>query len=213
MNTKYSFNNSLHPKKIIYCVDIHGSEHNFRRLLIESTKLGVEVIIIGGDINIDLKDVILFNHYRLLLIPGECDDVYITKYARELNILSDGVVVDVDGIKIGCVGGLTTHQSIRRLYKYINTIGGLDLLVTHFPPKGCLDSVLNNLHSGLREVRDLILRYSVKYVFTGHHHDNIGVCVLGNSIVINPGPLSLGHYLLVEYIPSKPLTYVFMKLP
>jgi len=213
MNFKYYLNCSSYPKKIIYCVDIHGSEHNFRKLLLESTRLGVGIMILGGDININLKNVGTLNHYKLVLVPGECDDIYITKYAKELSILSDGIIVDIDNIKIGCIGGLDVHQSIRRLYKYINDIGGPDLLVTHFPPKGCLDSVLNNLHSGLREVRDLILRYSIKYVFTGHYHDNIGVCVLGNSIVINPGPLSLGHYLLVEYIPNKPLTYVFMKLP
>ncbi len=213
MDTEQSLNSHSRRKKIIYCVDIHGSEDNFRKLLIESSKLGVEAIIIGGDINIDLKNVMQLKSHKLILIPGECDDIYITKCARELNILSDGVVVDVDGIRIGCVGGLAAHQSIRRLYKHINAVGGFDILVTHFPPKGCLDNVLNNFHSGLKEVRDLVLKYSVKYVFTGHYHDNIGVCILGTSVVINPGPLSLGYYLMVEYIPSKPLNYTFMKLP
>lgn len=175
-----------------YAVDAHGEELNVRRLA--KALKEVELLILGGDLSFDLN---LFKGVgKLAVVTGECDDIYLTKCARKLGILLDGDIMEACGLKIGFIGGLSVHQSIRRLMRRCG--GHLDILVTHFPPKGCLDLILDRYHAGLVEVLSIVQRYGVRYVLTGHYHDNVGSCRVGSALVVNPGPLMLGKYLLIN---------------
>lgn len=181
--------------RIAYAVDAHGNEVNIRKLISILSKGGVDALILGGDYCADLN--LITSLGKTFIISGECDDTYLTKHTRKLGIIIDGNVITLGGVKIGGVGGLSPHQSLRSLIS--RGITSLDILVTHLPPKGCLDIVLGRYHSGLSEVRDYVVRCGVKYVLTGHYHGNRGVCSLSNALVINPGPLMLGYYLELDY--------------
>ncbi|MEM0453626.1 MAG: metallophosphoesterase family protein [Sulfolobales archaeon] len=195
--------------RIIYAVDIHGDETALKKLNKISNNLNVDLMILGGDIDAELL-LLKESSYKVSIIPGECDDIYITKQARELGILFDGTTLNVGNYRIGFIGGLSAHQSIRKFYERVKE--NVDILVTHFPPKGCLDLVMSKFHGGLHELNSIIAKYKVKYVLTGHYHDNVGSCTLENAIVINPGPLNFGNFLFLEY--NEALTnYEFRKLP
>lgn len=181
---------------IVYVVDVHGNEAYIKKLVSFLNNLNIDLLIFGGDLSFNLG---LLNEVKVkyVVVPGECDDIYLTKYARGRGVLYDGEVMNLNGLKIGFVGALEVHQSIRRLVSRCSDT--LDLLVTHMPPKGCLDVLLGKYHGGLIELLDLIRNYKIKYVLTGHYHDNIGVCKLNSSLVINPGPMMLGKYLIMHY--------------
>lgn len=181
---------------IVYAVDAHGNELSVRKLIKVFKELSADFLILGGDLSFSLN--LLKDVDKYAIITGECDDIYMTKHAKELNVLFDGNVLEIYGVKMGFIGGLSVHQSLRRLMGRYN--GYLDVLVTHFPPKGCLDLILSKYHAGLVEVLDIVLKYGVKYVLTGHYHDNVGICRLGSALVINPGPLMFGKYLLISNI-------------
>lgn len=196
--------------RVIYAVDIHGYERGLKKLAEVSNSLKADLMVLGGDINADLTILNGLN-CKVAVTPGECDDIYITKRARELGILFDGSTVDSDSWIIGFVGGLSVHQSIRKLYE--RATNSVDLLVTHFPPKGCLDLVLGKYHGGLNELNSIIAKYKVTYVLTGHYHDNVGVCLMcSNALVMNPGPLTHGKFLLLDYNDTV-IEYRFMRLP
>ncbi|MEM4518702.1 MAG: metallophosphoesterase [Sulfolobales archaeon] len=195
--------------KVVYGVDLHGNELNLYKVINVFRALRADLMILGGDINAGLQGLAEIRD-KVVLLPGECDDVYVTKHARELGILFDGTAISISGCRVGFVGGLSVHQSIRKLYEGVQ--GTIDILVTHFPPKGCLDLVMGKYHGGLRELNDVIVRYGVKYVLTGHYHDNIGTCFLNNTLVLNPGPLDLGNYLILNYC-GVSANYTFMRLP
>ncbi len=195
--------------KIVYGVDLHGNEVSFKEFVKVFRKLGADLMILGGDLNVDLKSLAELRG-RVMIVPGECDDVYITKYAKKLDMLFDGIAVSVNNCRVGFVGSLSVHQSMRKFYE--RTKGSVDVLITHFPPKGCLDLVMGKYHGGLKELSSMVLEYKVRYVLTGHYHDEVGTCFLGSAVVINPGPLMLGNYLILNY-DGLSADYTFMKLP
>ncbi len=195
--------------ELVYGVDVHGDQSSFRKLITVFKDVNADLMILGGDLNVDLQ-LLAELRDKVMVVPGECDDIYVTKRARELGILFDGVVASVNECRIGFLGGLSAHQSIRRLYD--GNQGPLDFLVTHFPPKGCLDLILGKHHGGLKELNALITKYQVKYVLTGHYHGNVGSCTLADAVVLNPGPLNQGNYLIMR-CSRRGAEYKFMKLP
>ncbi len=193
---------------IAYVVDVHGNEAYIKKLVGILNNLNIDLAVFGGDLSFSLG-LLDGVGIKYVIVPGECDDIYLTKHARTLGVLYDGKVMNIDGLKIGFVGALGAHQSIRRLAGRCSD--GLDLLITHMPPKGCLDIILGKYHGGLIELLDLIRKCRIKYVLTGHYHDNVGVCRLDSSLVINPGPMMLGRYLIVYYY-SGTLSYEFRSI-
>ncbi|MEM1897675.1 MAG: hypothetical protein QXD36_01015, partial [Sulfolobales archaeon] len=75
--------------KVVYGVDLHGNELNLYKVINAFRALRADLMILGGDINAGLQGLAEIRD-KVVLLPGECDDVYVTKHARELGILFDG---------------------------------------------------------------------------------------------------------------------------
>jgi Icc-related predicted phosphoesterase len=79
--------------------------------------------------------------------------------------------------------------------------GRLDILVTHVPPYGILDTVDSNIarpewrgrHAGSKAVLQYIKRYQPGYVFCGHIHEAEGTEKIGQTTVYNLG--KAGHWI------------------
>lgn len=52
---------------------------------------------------------------------------------------------------------------------------GVDLLITHSPPKGILDLNANKEHAGSAYLREIVLQRKPKYHVFGHIHESAGM--------------------------------------
>ncbi len=79
--------------------------------------------------------------------------------------------------------------------------GRLDILVTHVPPYGLLDTVNSNIarpewtgrHAGSKAILQYIRQYQPRYVFCGHIHEAEGTEKLGQTSIYNLG--KAGHWI------------------
>ena len=66
------------------------------------------------------------------------------------------------------------------------------VLATHAPPFGTDLDLIGSSHCGSRPIRDFILEAGPKFALSGHLHENSGKsCMLGATLVINPGPMGV----------------------
>lgn len=106
--------------------------------------------------------------------PEGCDDI-------------DGKIVVYRGLRILGLGGCLWYRPgdhqytdqqmrrrIRKLRREIQRLGGVDLVVTHAPPKGVGDGE-DRAHQGFESLLELIDRYHPMYLLHGHVHLRYGM--------------------------------------
>ncbi len=76
------------------------------------------------------------------------------------------------------------------------------ILVSHQPPYDCkLDLLPNGVHVGSKSVRSWIEQHQPLICVCGHIHEAVGIDQIGNTILINPGPLWVtGNYAYFEIV-------------
>jgi uncharacterized protein len=82
------------------------------------------------------------------------------------------------------------------------------ILVCHQPPFNTLnDHVGHDTHVGSHAVRAFIEREQPLICFTGHIHEGVGIDRIGDTLIINPGPLwQSGQYAFAEVIDGRVVT-------
>ena len=83
--------------------------------------------------------------------------------------------------------------------------GRVDILVTHVPPYGVLDTVNSNIarpewagrHAGSKAILQYIRHYQPGYVFCGHIHEAEGMEKIGQTSIYNLG--KAGHWIQSIY--------------
>ncbi len=188
--------------RIGYITDLNQREklgHMLLTNLIETFR--VEAIIIGGDCNLDPQELPLREKVSYYFLSGDKDDIYITKTSRKLGNLLDGNIIYLSNITFAGVSGLDYYQSIVKLLKTVSQVRGkvkINVLVTHHPPKGCLDYIETlGIRVGLASVKELIVRLEPSIVLTGHIN-NRGICYVNEVPVVNPGPAEEGYCAILE---------------
>ena len=88
------------------------------------------------------------------------------------------------------------HWKIQRLRPRIWRMGGIDIVITHAPPRHIHDAE-DRCHRGFKSFRWLIDKYSPRYFIHGHIHENFTdpaqrITTVGQTQVIN----TFGYYLL-----------------
>ncbi len=71
------------------------------------------------------------------------------------------------------------------------------ILVFHSPPVSKLD-VEDGVHKGTQFVNEIIHAVSPSFLFCGHVPKAAGVEEIGNTLVVNPGALAQGQYMIVN---------------
>ncbi|MEM4550104.1 MAG: hypothetical protein QXG82_01550 [Sulfolobales archaeon] len=126
----------------------------------------VDTLLLCGDVSVSESFMKEFSHTNLLMVSGDEDDIHVIKLAKKHNVLLDGKVVEVAGVKVGGVGTINTFLDYTAL---MSNVGRIDVLLTHFPPYGCLDRVPPlYIPSGLKSLRILIETIKPSIVFVGH---------------------------------------------
>ncbi|MCD6428828.1 MAG: hypothetical protein J7L12_04355 [Desulfurococcales archaeon] len=200
--------------KIGYITDLNRKEEFGHALLVSLIKTyRVNAIIIGGDCNLDPQNLPLKGKVKYFILSGDKDDIYVTKTSRKLGNLLDGNITYLDNIAIAGVSGLDYYQSITKITKYLSERGSkvrVNILVTHHPPRGCLDRIeALNVRGGLGSVRDLIIKLKPDVALTGHL-GNRGICYTDGVPVVNPGPAEEGFCTILEFSGSGVLQSILL---
>jgi Icc-related predicted phosphoesterase len=76
----------------------------------------------------------------------------------------------------------------------LGRLGHVDILVSHSPPQMTKCDRAKSGHIGSLPVREYVQREGPSVVLSGHVHEGRSIDRLGDTTVVNPGPLMDGHY-------------------
>ncbi|MEM8531096.1 MAG: metallophosphoesterase family protein [Chloroflexota bacterium] len=204
--------------KLIALTDIH--EDTTRLEQIADQLKTVDLIILAGDITnatgtIGAAAVInplrQYNQH-ILAVPGNWDNNATAAYLDNEGINLDGRHIIIDRIAFAGAGGslrsivpTPNECTEKELATTINNaVVGLDstrplVLVCHQPPVNTRnDLTWTQLHVGSHTVRSFIETRQPIICFTGHIHEGVGIDVIGQTQIVNPGPLFKGGYAYAE---------------
>ncbi len=161
-----------------------------------------DLIISCGDLKAEyLSFLVTMARCPVLYVHGNHDTRYDVRPPEGCDCI-DGQVVTYNGVRILGLGGCVwyhpgQHQysekdmrrRVRRLWFQLLKAGGVDIIVTHAPPKGLGDAE-DNAHRGFQVFLELMDKYKPKYLLHGHVHLNYGQTPVrelhyGDTAVIN----------------------------
>lgn len=136
-------------------------------------------------------------HRHKIVVPGN-HELFLEADGSKRSLLNNAIVlineaVEIDGLRIwgspvtpllGGAFGMSSTDDRRRLYAGIPD--GTDVLVTHGPPFGILDSAPGTgFHSGDRELLEAVKRIRPKLHVFGHVHGANGLFTTDHTMFVN----------------------------
>ena len=145
-----------------------------------------DLILSSGDLKAAyLSFVVTMARAPLMYVHGNHDTGYAVTEPEGCDCI-DGAIVEYRGLRILGLGGCDWYRPgdphytekemrkrVRRLRWQIAKYGGVDIVVTHAPPRGVGDSD-DHAHMGFESFLELIDRYRPKYLLHGHVHLRYG---------------------------------------
>lgn len=145
-----------------------------------------DLILSCGDLKADyLSFIVTMARCPLLYVHGNHDTGYDRRPPEGCDCIDDKLVV-YNGVRILGLGGCLqyhpgAHQytekemrkRIRKLRFHLWRAGGVDIVVTHAPPRGVGDSE-DIAHRGFEALLELLDKYRPKYLLHGHVHLRYG---------------------------------------
>lgn len=136
-------------------------------------------------------------HRHKIFVPGNHDGIFETDYNYAKSFLNAHILIDqkleIEGIQI--YGTPWTPIFLNwffmaqpdQLQDHFSRIPlDLDLLITHGPPKGILDTIeFGRDHLGSEELYQHVIRAAPKYHVFGHIHGGYGMFTSGETTFIN----------------------------
>ena len=145
-----------------------------------------DLMLSCGDLKASyLSFLVTMGRSRLLYVRGNHDANYRTNPPEGCECIEDKLVT-VNGLRILGQGGshwyngganqYTERQMRRRLWRAgwaVRRAGGVDIVLTHAPPRGYGDAE-DAAHRGFECFEDFLNKYEPKYLVHGHVHMNYG---------------------------------------
>ncbi len=145
-----------------------------------------DLMLSCGDLKASyLSFLVTMGRSRLLYVRGNHDANYRTNPTEGCECIEDKLVT-VNGLRILGLGGslwyngganqYTERQMRRRLWRAgwaVRRAGGVDIVLTHAPPRGYGDAE-DAAHRGFECFEDFLNKYEPKYLVHGHVHMNYG---------------------------------------
>ena len=143
----------------------------------------IDLVISCGDLDPEyLSFLVTVIPTVLLYVPGNHDEVYERNPPEGCDSI-DGKVVVVNGLKVGGLGGSIWYNGrdlqysekqmagrVKKIIRQAKRFGGLDIFVSHAPPKGIHD-LPDMCHTGFCAFRDLMDTLHPKVMLHGHNHE------------------------------------------
>ena len=201
--------------KILQLSDVHGSKKAASYAAELAKREGVDLIVLAGDVTTfgTIKEVaeilkaLSSSGVQLVYVPGNCDPPELLRndVGLEKVVNVHARTVSIGGIRVGGIGGGLaggprswidlTEEEMREV---IDSLGMVDLLVSHTPPHGSAADALGGRHVGSVAVREYCLKAEPIVVSCGHIHEARSVSKLGRTVVVNAGPAKGGNAALLE---------------
>lgn len=201
-----------------YVVDVHGRLDAVPAAVAEIGE--IDLLVVGGDITTggSAEDAARAIEAwmpltpRLLALAGNMDSAAIDARLGELGVGLDGRgftfgEVGVFGVSAAPISPLQTPYELaddeleRRIERGFEAVAGSRVTVfcPHAPPAGTsCDRLRSGEHVGSTVIRGFVEREQPDVVLCGHIHEARGEDRVGRSRIVNPGPVSAGHYVVVE---------------
>ncbi|ASJ07028.1 metallophosphoesterase [Thermococcus pacificus] len=202
--------------RILAITDIHGRLEKVETLTAALGGLEPELVLVAGDItNFSsantarkvLKPLLALD-IPVVAVHGNCDGRDVPELLGELGIGAHGRRVEINGLGIVGIGGsnLTpfntiwelSEDEIKEILERNYRVG--DVILSHVPPKDTkADKVHSGLHVGSTALREFIEKNQPPLVICGHIHEARSVDRIGETFIVNPGPLFKGYYAVIEF--------------
>ncbi len=202
--------------RLLAVTDIHGKTGRVEKLVAAVRELDPDLILVAGDLTHfggaetarEILDPLLGLKKPLLAVHGNCDGRDVPELLNGLGIGVHNRRAEIGGVGIVGIGGSNvtpfstiwelTEDEIRGILKR-NYVDG-DVILSHVPPKDTkADRVHMGRHVGSRALREFIEERGPPLVVCGHIHEARSVDRIGDTVVVNPGPLFRGHYAVIEF--------------
>lgn len=198
--------------KILSISDIHGRLGSLELLTpwLETS----DIVILAGDITNfghaenarGIIQSLQARARRILAVSGNCDYPDVAETLDEMGISLEGRTITVEGVRLVGLGGSLSgpvptpnvFSEAELAARLTQAAAGLSadaplILVSHQPPKdSAADRTRGGQHVGSEAVREFIEAHQPLVCFTAHIHESRGVGPIGETLVVNPGPLSAG---------------------
>ena len=192
----------LPEMRVLHLSDVHGDLEKLDRLL---EKVGVgnyDLVVVTGDFeSVEAVERLADSSERMLAVTGNMDDSEVEEVLRKRGVLLDGEIVEIGKYAFAGIGGRSVYKSVVSVAKRLlsESVGRPLVLVTHYPPAGVkVDLAFARIHIGKGVVRELLEEAKPVLCLCGHVHEARGIDRLGETLLVNPGPLSWGYYAEVD---------------
>jgi len=205
--------------KTLLVTDIHGDHEKLDKII---KRENFEAIICAGDLgdaneydeykkNLE-KVVEKFNQKDKLVkaVPGNIDtEEECVQTLRNHRINLHKKIGSFDGFEaVGFGGGITPFETpfepdeeeIKETVEILQKRMKSDtkVAVIHQPPKDTDVDIADGNHVGSQKVRELIENSDFDLMVTGHIHESRGTDKIGETKIVNPGPVLEGYYAVAE---------------
>ena len=200
---------------ILSVTDIHGNRKACRELYEIYGPGSFDLVVVNGDITdfhgLDVAELILSILSRMgkntFFVPGNCDTPRLLQtdnLGGAKNIHNK--VVELGDIDLYGYGGSTLTPfntwiefSDEKISSDLREIDHPFIFVSHNPPYGTsIDKTWMGRHVGSKAIRSYILNNKPILGLHGHIHEARGTDSLGETLIINPGPLRNKYYSIIE---------------
>ncbi len=192
--------------------DIHGSMKAVERAGKEAERRDVDIILVAGDITHfggkdEAKRILSELPGMKVAVPGNCDPPDIVDVFDSTDTLDvHGRFGTVEGIRFAGLGAanpmpfstLFTYSEENILLLLEPVARDSDVLITHTPPMGILDSTMFGHRGGSESIRKVVDTVRPALHVFGHIHESGGVERHENTVFVNAGAARDGNAAIID---------------
>lgn len=208
--------------KLLLISDLHGNLDNLQKL--EGQIKSADAVLFAGDFSkfqkpetgLPCAEKMRELCPNLFAVLGNCDEPELLESIEKLDISAQRSLASFEGLVIAGSGGGSKftgetpnerdEEDLQSDFDVIKN-SGLEgegqwsnlIVISHNPPKAqTVDSPAAGVHAGSQIFADFIAKTKPLAVLCGHIHEGCGVEKIGETPVVNPGPLCEGKYAVME---------------
>ena len=208
--------------KILLISDLHGNIDNLQKL--EGEIKSAAAVLFAGDFSkfqkpetgLPCAEKMRELCPNLFAVLGNCDEPELLESIEKLDISVQRSLASFEGLVIAGSGGGSKftgetpnerdEEDLQTDFDVIKNSGLQEewqlsnlIVVSHNPPRAqTVDSPAAGVHAGSQIFTDFIEQTKPLAVLCGHIHEGCGVEKIGQTVVVNPGPLCEGKYAVME---------------
>lgn len=211
--------------RLLIISDIHGCVDMVRRLL--ALKESADALIIAGDITNfggyeaadGVINPILDINIPIFAVAGNCDTETVEIYLKDRKIGLDGNRIKWNNYSfigvsysLPCPGNTPSEHGedffASELDKVPHQSNVPLIFVSHQPAWATQVDLVSGYHRGSQAIRAFIENRKPVLAISGHIHEAFGTDTIGPTTLVNPGPLKLGRYAIVDINSHQVQTYL-----